>query len=399
MSILYNLMQKIYSDYPNPQPTHMGLKRMDTDDEQLLPQPKRIRLTDPEESDSDSDDDVSRFDPNAYYNTASQDTTAKCVSEFIDVAFKKCLPRKARKDFAEEFPRPAVDSAQVPTTDSILVDFMANDFPKKQDEQLSKIQASVIAPLANLWSELDAQEMKGAKSELIPADVVLRSIQATLTLIRNANNYISIQRRENIIKAIPKRLQRSTQSTKVLYSQARIKQQAVTLPPIGGRLSKFQAAWSKVDAGAWVMEVISQGYRLEFNRTPPTKLNCPSSSLSQVQTIVMDQEVHDLMKKEVIEVCLDLDGFFSPIFIVPKKDGGWRPIINLKALNQYLNTQHFKMESIYTLRDILKLGDYMGRIDLKDAYFSIKIHPNHKKFLKFRWRGILYQYRALYLLV
>ena len=98
MSILYNLMQKIYT---NTQPTHMGLKRMDTDDKQLLPQPKRIRLTDPEESDSDSDDDVSRFDPNAYYNTASQDTTAKCVSEFIDVAFKKCLPRKARKDFAE----------------------------------------------------------------------------------------------------------------------------------------------------------------------------------------------------------------------------------------------------------------------------------------------------------
>ena len=106
------------------------------------------------------------------------------------------------------------------------------------------------------------------------------------------------------------------------------------------------------------MEVILQGYRLEFNRTPPTKLNCPSSFLSQVQAVVMDQEVHDLMKKEVIEVCSDLDGFFSSIFIVPK-DGGWRQIINLKALNQYLNTQHFKMESIYTLRDILKQGDYM----------------------------------------
>ena len=123
------------------------------------------------------------------------------MSEFIDVAFKKCLPRKTRKDLAEEFPRPAIDSTQVPTTDSILMDFMGNDFPKKQDEQLSKIQASVIAscsPLANLWSELDAREMKGVKSELIPVDVVLRSIQATLTLIGNATNYISTQR-ENII--------------------------------------------------------------------------------------------------------------------------------------------------------------------------------------------------------
>ena len=56
----------------------------------------------------------------------------------------------------------------------------------------------------------------------------------------------------------------------------------------------------------------------------------------------------------------------------------------IKALNQYLHTQHFKMESIYTLRDILKQGDYMRKIDLKDAYFNKKIHPNHKKFLKFR---------------
>ena len=37
----------------------------------------------------------------------------------------------------------------------------------------------------------------------------------------------------------------------------------------------------------------------------------------------------------------------------------------------------------------------MGKIDLKDAYFSVKIHPAHKKFLKFQWRGITYQYKAL----
>ena len=194
--------------YSNPQPTSTGLKRQrseDTDGNTSSPQSKRIRDMDSDDSDSESDDESSTFDPNAYYDTAPEETTAKCVSEFIDIAFNKCLPRKTRRSIAEEFPRPA--SAKVPTTDSILVDFMATDFPKKQDEQLSKIQASVIAscsPIANLWSELDAQQMKGTKSELIPADVVLKSIQATLTLIGNANNYISTMRRDNIIKALPK---------------------------------------------------------------------------------------------------------------------------------------------------------------------------------------------------
>ena len=60
---------------------------MDINEGRSLPKPKRIRLTDPDESDSDSDDDPSCFDPNAYYSMATQDTTAKCVSEYIDVAF------------------------------------------------------------------------------------------------------------------------------------------------------------------------------------------------------------------------------------------------------------------------------------------------------------------------
>lgn len=174
----------------------------------LPPLPARdIRLSELDDSDSESDEDACSFDLDDYYNTAADDSTAQCVSDFMDTAFKKCLPRKTRKRLADEYPRPAVTAAKVPTTDSILVDFMTSDFPKKQDEQLSKIQESVIAacsPVANLWSELDAQEMKGTKSELIPADVVMGCVQATLTLIGNASNYISTLRRENIIKALPK---------------------------------------------------------------------------------------------------------------------------------------------------------------------------------------------------
>ena len=60
---------------------------------------------------------------------------------------------------------------------------------------------------------------------------------------------------------------------------------------------------------------------------------------------MMDQEMRDQLEKKVIETCSDSDGFFSPIFAIPKKDGGWRPIINLKVLNQYLNTRLFKMEN------------------------------------------------------
>ena len=64
------------------------------------------------------------------------------------------------------------------------------------------------------------------------------------------------------------------------------------------------------------------------------------------------------------------DGYFSSIFLVPKKDGGHRPIINLKKLNGFIPHHHFKMEGIHMLKDLLKQEDFMAKIDLKDAYFA-----------------------------
>ena len=113
------------------------------------------------------------------------------------------------------------------------------------------------------------------------------------------------------------------------------------------------------------------------------------------QTVALDKEVQDLLEKEAIERISDPGGFYSPLFVVPKKDGGWRPIINLKQLNHFLDTTHFKMESILSLRDILKKDDYMIKVDLKDAYLTVPIHTSHRKYLRFSWNGSNYQFKVL----
>lgn len=51
------------------------------------------------------------------------------------------------------------------------------------------------------------------------------------------------------------------------------------------------------------------------------------------------------------------DAFLSTLFLVPKKDGGQRPVINLKNLNSFVEVPHFKMEGIHTLKGLLKKGD------------------------------------------
>ena len=104
-----------------------------------------------------------------------------------------------------------------------------------------------------------------------------------------------------------------------------------------------------------------------------------------------------LMEKGAVQEVRDKaeEGFYSRLFLVPKKDGQMRPVINLRPLNQFLVHQHFKMEGMHVVKDLLQKNDWMMRIDLKDAYFLIPIDPLHQKFLGFKWQGKSFQFTCL----
>ena len=64
-------------------------------------------------------------------------------------------------------------------------------------------------------------------------------------------------------------------------------------------------------------------------------------------------EVENLLEKGAVEqVCPKKDQFLGNMSIVKKKDGGNRPVINLKELNQYIIFLHFKMERLQLLRTL-----------------------------------------------
>ena len=88
-------------------------------------------------------------------------------------------------------------------------------------------------------------------------------------------------------------------------------------------------------------------------------------------------------------------GFYSNMFLVPKKDGKMRPVINLKHLNQFVQYHHFKMEGMHTVRDLVQPNDWMTKIDLKDAYFTIPIKEKHQKFLRFTIEDRSFQFTCL----
>ena len=87
------------------------------------------------------------------------------------------------------------------------------------------------------------------------------------------------------------------------------------------------------------------------------------------------------MNKKVIIPCeSDSFEFVSPIFTTPKKDGNIRLILNLKKLNESVENYHFKMDNIHTALKLITQGCWMASLDLKDAYYSVPIHPASQNF-------------------
>lgn len=131
---------------------------------------------------------------------------------------------------------------------------------------------------------------------------------------------------------------------------------------IAGRLANHAENWEKITKDRWVLDVI-KGYQIEFLRSRYQTRRPHTPHYNIEQNKLLAEEVRDLLQKGAVSQVEEPENgegfFYSNLFLVPKKDGGQRPVINLKALNQFVQTQHFKMEGIHTLKDILKPGDWL----------------------------------------
>ncbi len=113
---------------------------------------------------------------------------------------------------------------------------------------------------------------------------------------------------------------------------------------------------------------------------------------------VLQQEDSSLLLKGAIEEVSSSylhRGFFSQYFLVLKKDGVFRPILDLRRLNYSLYRGKFKMLTLKSILSQVQEGDWFITVDLKDAYFHIQVVQRHRKFLRFAFGGKAYQYKVL----
>lgn len=169
--------------------------------------------------------------------------------------------------------------------------------------------------------------------------------------------------------------------------------------PVGGRLKFFYQNWQNITDDKWVLSVIKEGFKFNFIKKPPHS-GIKVTSVSAAKQSILEQEVAELLKKNAIEIVPKQNqelGFYSTFFLVPKKSGQMRPVINLKPLNRYIKKEHFKMDTLTKVINMVQIGDYAISLDLQDAYLHIPIHESHKMYLRFCLKkgGPCYQFKCL----
>ncbi len=164
-------------------------------------------------------------------------------------------------------------------------------------------------------------------------------------------------------------------------------------------LVRSLGAWLELPRPSrWLLRTIRLGYAIQFARHPPKFRGIRFTSVLSKDAPVLRAEVAVLLAKDAIEPVPPAEmksGFYSPYFIVPKKGGGLRPILDLRILNRALHKLPFRMLTQRRIFQCVRPFDWFAAIDLKDAYFHVSILPRHRPFLRFAFEGRAYQYKAL----
>ncbi|XP_040261452.1 uncharacterized protein LOC120977528 [Bufo bufo] len=296
------------------------------------------------------------------------------VSKYLEARVRCPLSREARNKLRAECPRPIIPNkvCDTPSVDPKMIQFLskAGWNPRKGLESaLRSCQdklLDVFGPLAKIFDLAESAKAEGGQVD----PVELREwVQRAICITGNVNTSLSMERRKAILFKIEPKLanlaltETGKEAQGLLFGESFIKD-----------LGRYVGAFTALDKAQSSMKRVFH----EQNR------------------VLVDSELSDLVRKGAVEPAPGPPyGVISNIFLVAKKGGQMRPVINLRALNAFVVYRHFKMEGIHLLRDLLQMGDWMVKLDLKDAYLMVPVEDASRNLLCFSWQGSVWRFTCL----
>lgn len=234
--------------------------------------------------------------------------------------------------------------------------------------------------LQSLFGKLEGPVCRSKSTRTVAGGRAAKVVPAT-------SSQRQVQRTEDISGGCP-----ASVSSSELIS---VPEGEVEVNSFAGRLKDFYRAWSNLTSDPFVLSCI-EGYKIRFH-TRPTQSRAPPPCVNRKpDNSAMQREIEHLLEIGAIKSCAPSNGqFLSSFFLVTKPNGKNRFVLNLKKLNTFIDSDHFKLEDIRTAIKLLSVGSHMATIDLKEAYFLVPVHKDSKRYLRFLWEGKIFEFQCL----
>ena len=172
--------------------------------------------------------------------------------------------------------------------------------------------------------------------------------------------------------------------------------QFIDAPFQAGSLKSKIHVWRKITNDPELISLIS-GVSLSFS-SPPFQEKLPHEIIfSGGFKSKVEIELNKFLDQGIIEHSTFSEGdYLSNLFARPKKSPGEiRLILNLKKLNLFVPSTHFKMETLDLALKLIRPNMFMTSIDLTNSFYHLLVKPQYRKFLKFTSLGTTYQFTSL----
>jgi transposase InsO family protein len=115
--------------------------------------------------------------------------------------------------------------------------------------------------------------------------------------------------------------------------------------------------------------------RIELTTSEP--INTPQFPVPYKMREHMEKMVRGFEDQGIVEK--SKSPFNSPTFLVPKKDGGYRLVVDFRRLNQYVVTDPFPLPRIAQIIESLGKAKYFSVIDLLWGFYNLELDPRDKE--------------------
>ena len=140
----------------------------------------------------------------------------------------------------------------------------------------------------------------------------------------------------------------------------------------------------------------STGYKIPFHKKPP-RVRIDSKEDPKTAHF-MDAKVQELMKMGVVSRAgraQSGEGNILPAFLLKKSSGGHRFIHDLRLTNLGARFPKRKLKTLDKTLPLIGKHAWLASLDLKNAYYLVKLHQESRKWVQFSWRGVVYRFNRL----